>query len=85
MDDRFGIEGRTALITGAGGGLGRSHALLFAKYGANVVVNDLGGASDGSGSGTTMAEQVVAEIKASGGNAVHRADDSAAGAKKVDC
>jgi NAD(P)-dependent dehydrogenase (short-subunit alcohol dehydrogenase family) len=74
MDDRFGIEGRTALITGAGGGLGRSHALLFAKYGANVVVNDLGGASDGSGSGTTMAEQVVAEIKAAGGNAVANFD-----------
>jgi 3-hydroxyacyl-CoA dehydrogenase/3a,7a,12a-trihydroxy-5b-cholest-24-enoyl-CoA hydratase len=69
-DDRFGLKGRTALITGSGGGLGRCHALLFAKHGANVVVNDLGGASDGTGGGSSMADAVVEEIKAAGGNAV---------------
>ncbi len=69
-DDRFGLKGRTVLVTGAGGGLGRCHALLFAKHGANVVVNDLGGASDGTGGGSAMADKVVDEIKAAGGNAV---------------
>jgi NAD(P)-dependent dehydrogenase (short-subunit alcohol dehydrogenase family) len=64
------LEGKVALVTGAGGGLGRSHALLLAQEGASVVVNDLGGTRDGSGSGSAMAEQVVAEIKAAGGNAV---------------
>jgi NAD(P)-dependent dehydrogenase (short-subunit alcohol dehydrogenase family) len=66
----LGIKGRTALITGAGGGLGRAHALLFAKYGANVVVNDLGGKADGSGASHSMADTVVDEIKKAGGNAV---------------
>ena len=70
MADSFGLKGRTALITGAGGGLGRSHALLFAKHGANVVVNDLGGSADGSGKGSAMADAVVDEIKSAGGNAV---------------
>jgi NAD(P)-dependent dehydrogenase (short-subunit alcohol dehydrogenase family) len=64
------LEGKVALVTGAGGGLGRSHALLLAQEGASVVVNDLGGTRDGSGSGSAMADQVVAEIKAAGGNAV---------------
>jgi len=66
----LGLKGRTALITGAGGGLGRAHALLFAKYGANVVVNDLGGKADGSGAGHSMADTVVDEIKKAGGKAV---------------
>jgi len=66
----LGLKGRTALITGAGGGLGRAHALLFAKYGANVVVNDLGGKADGSGAGHSMADTVVEEIKKAGGKAV---------------
>ena len=70
----FGLKGRTAVITGAGGGLGRTHALLFAKHGANVVVNDLGGKHDGSGKGSEMADQVVNEIKAMGGNAVANYD-----------
>ena len=64
------IKDRVAIITGAGGGLGRSHALELARRGAKVVVNDLGGAVDGSGGSATMAEQVVAEIKAAGGEAI---------------
>lgn len=63
------LEGKVALVTGAGGGLGRSHALLLAREGASVVVNDLGGARDGTGSGHGMADQVVAEIEAAGGKA----------------
>jgi NAD(P)-dependent dehydrogenase (short-subunit alcohol dehydrogenase family) len=69
------LDGKVALITGAGGGLGRAHALLFAKEGAKVVVNDLGGARDGSGAGQTMAQKVVDEIKAAGGEAVANFDD----------
>jgi NAD(P)-dependent dehydrogenase (short-subunit alcohol dehydrogenase family) len=69
------LDGRVAVITGAGRGLGREHALLFAQEGAAVVVNDLGGAADGSGSDQTAAERVVAEIRAAGGAAVANADD----------
>jgi len=64
------LDGKVALVTGAGGGLGETHALLLAQEGASVVVNDLGGARDGSGEGTAMADQVVEKIKAAGGNAV---------------
>jgi NAD(P)-dependent dehydrogenase (short-subunit alcohol dehydrogenase family) len=64
------LEGKVAVITGAGGGIGRAEALLFAREGAKVVVNDLGGARDGTGSGDAMASQVVAEIQAAGGEAV---------------
>ena len=63
------LDGKVALVTGAGGGLGRAHALLLAQHGAAVVVNDLGGARDGSGEGHAMADRVVAEIEAAGGRA----------------
>ena len=71
------LEGRVAIITGAGRGIGREHALLFAAEGAKVVVNDLGGAIDGSGDDRTAAEQVVDEIRALGGEAVANSDDVA--------
>lgn len=64
------FEGRVAVVTGAGGGLGRSHALLLASRGAQVVVNDLGGSRDGSGGGSAMADAVVQEIRDAGGEAV---------------
>jgi NAD(P)-dependent dehydrogenase (short-subunit alcohol dehydrogenase family) len=69
------LDDRVAVITGAGRGLGREHALLFAAEGAKVVVNDLGGGPDGSGSDATPAQQVVDEIRAAGGHAVASADD----------
>ncbi len=71
------FEGRVAVITGAGGGLGRSHALLLASRGAKVVVNDLGGSRDGSGGGSEMADAVVQEIKDAGGEAVANYDNVA--------
>jgi NAD(P)-dependent dehydrogenase (short-subunit alcohol dehydrogenase family) len=71
------LDGRVAIITGAGRGIGREHALLFASEGAKVVVNDLGGALDGSTSEATPAEEVVAEIQAFGGTAVANHDNVA--------
>src|SRR4051794_21245189 len=71
------LDGRVAIITGAGRGIGREHALLFASEGAKVVVNDLGGAPDGSGDDKTPAESVVEEIKAMGGEAVANTDNVA--------
>ena len=64
------FTGRVAIVTGAGGGLGRLHALALAERGAKVVVNDLGGAVDGSGGSATAAERVVEEIRARGGQAI---------------
>src|SRR5687768_5110767 len=75
--DQLGFDGRVAIITGAGGGLGRQHALLMASRGALIVVNDLGGAVDGSGSDKGAADHVVDEIKAAGGEAVANADSVA--------
>ncbi len=71
------LDGRVAIITGAGRGIGREHALLFAAEGAKVVVNDLGGANDGTGSDLTPAEEVAAEIRAHGGEAVVNGDNVA--------
>ncbi|MCP3985595.1 MAG: SDR family NAD(P)-dependent oxidoreductase [bacterium] len=64
------LDGKVAIVTGAGGGLGRAHALLFAKEGAAVVVNDLGGSVDGSGEGSRVADEVVKEIREAGGMAL---------------
>jgi NAD(P)-dependent dehydrogenase (short-subunit alcohol dehydrogenase family) len=69
------LDGKVALITGAGGGLGEAYAKLFAREGAAVVVNDLGGPRDGSGSDTSMAQKVVDAIRAEGGRAVANGAD----------
>jgi NAD(P)-dependent dehydrogenase (short-subunit alcohol dehydrogenase family) len=71
------LDGRVAIITGAGRGIGREHALLFASEGAKVVVNDLGGGIDGSSGEGSPAEQVAAEIKSLGGDAVANHDNIA--------
>jgi NAD(P)-dependent dehydrogenase (short-subunit alcohol dehydrogenase family) len=71
------LDGRVAIITGAGRGIGREHALLFAAEGASVVVNDLGGAIDGSGDDRTAAQQVVHEIEAMGAKAIANDDNVA--------
>jgi NAD(P)-dependent dehydrogenase (short-subunit alcohol dehydrogenase family) len=72
-----GLDGRVVIITGAGGGLGREYALLLAGEGARVVVNDLGGARDGSGAGQAMADTVVEEIRQLGGTALASYDNIA--------
>lgn len=72
-----GVAGRRIVVTGAGGGLGREYAKLLAREGAKVVINDLGGARDGSGGGSAMADSVVEEIKAEGGEAVANYDSVA--------
>src|SRR5262252_1528976 len=69
-EDRMGsFTGKVAIITGAGAGIGRSHALAFAKEGAKVVVNDLGSDRNGGGKGSEAADSVVSEIKKTGGEA----------------
>lgn len=70
MSEQVRLDGRVAIVTGAGGGLGRSHALALAARGAKVVVNDLGGSVRGEGSDQAAAARVVAEIEAAGGQAV---------------
>ncbi|PXX66988.1 NAD(P)-dependent dehydrogenase (short-subunit alcohol dehydrogenase family) [Nocardia tenerifensis] len=77
MDTEQICAGRTVIVTGAGRGIGRAHALAFAAAGARVVVNDLGSALDGATTGETPAQQVVAEIEALGGTAVANGDDVA--------
>ncbi|MES9513308.1 SDR family oxidoreductase [Rhodococcus erythropolis] len=79
------VDGRVVIITGAGRGIGRAHALAFAAEGAKVIVNDIGAGADGSETGESPAEQVVAEIIAAGGQAVVNGDDVAdwAGAENL--
>ncbi|MCH8204930.1 MAG: serine/threonine protein kinase, partial [Candidatus Hydrogenedentes bacterium] len=74
MSNELRFDGRVAIVTGAGAGLGRAHALLFASRGAAVVVNDLGGDIHGGGGSETAAQKVVDEIKAAGGEAVANFD-----------
>ncbi len=69
------LDGKVAIVTGAGGGLGEAYAKLFAREGASVVVNDLGGTRDGSGADRSAAQKVVDEIEAAGGKAVANGDD----------
>lgn len=72
-----GVQDHVIVVTGAGGGLGREYVTLLAREGAKVIVNDLGGARDGSGSGSAMADSAVAEIRAAGGRAVANYDNVA--------
>lgn len=74
MSDPITFDGRAAIVTGAGGGLGRTYALELARRGARVVVNDLGGAVDGTGASSSAADQVVTEIEEAGGEAVANYD-----------
>lgn len=74
MTDPIAFDGRVAVVTGAGGGLGRSYAIELGRRGARVVVNDLGGAVDGTGASTSPADAVVAEITATGGEAIANYD-----------
>jgi NAD(P)-dependent dehydrogenase (short-subunit alcohol dehydrogenase family) len=83
MSDAVRFEDKVVIVTGAGGGLGRAHALLFASHGARVVVNDLGGSAHGEGANASAADKVVAEIIAAGGTAVANHDSVTDGDKIV--
>src|ERR1700739_3279424 len=80
-----GVQDRVIVVTGAGGGLGREYALTLAREGASVIVNDLGGARDGTGGGSAMADQVVAGIGDAGGRAAANYERGARpqGAQKI--
>ncbi|MFV3332057.1 SDR family oxidoreductase [Pseudomonas sp. NY15437] len=83
MSDALHFDGKVVIVTGAGGGIGRAHALLFAKYGAKVVVNDLGGSTHGEGANASAADRVVAEIREAGGTAIANHDSVTDGEKIV--
>ncbi|TRX76091.1 SDR family oxidoreductase [Pseudomonas mangiferae] len=83
MSDAVRFEDKVVIVTGAGGGLGRAHALLFARHGARVVVNDLGGSTHGEGASASAADKVVAEIREAGGTAVASHDSVTDGDKIV--
>ena len=85
MSQAVGFENQVVIVTGAGGGLGRAHALLFARHGAKVVVNDLGGSTHGEGADSSAADQVVAQIRAEGGEAVASYDSVTDGDRIVQC
>ena len=74
MSEQITFDGRVAVVTGAGGGLGRTYALELARRGARVVVNDLGGAVDGTGASSSAADRVVSEIEEAGGEAIANYD-----------
>ncbi|XP_063611565.1 peroxisomal multifunctional enzyme type 2-like [Penaeus indicus] len=83
MDPKLRFDGKVAIVTGAGGGLGKAYALLFGSRGAKVVVNDLGGSKKGEGSSSKLADQVVEEIRNAGGVAVANYDSVEDGDKIV--
>lgn len=83
--DRLRFDGRVAVVTGAGQGLGRSYALEYARRGARVVVNDLGGNAHGDGASLSVAQQVVDEIRAAGGEAVASVDSVEQGERVIAC
>ena len=85
MGDELRFDGRVVIVTGAGNGLGRAHALLFGSRGAKVVVNDLGGGIHGGGKSSAAADKVVEEIKAKGGEAIANYDSVEDGKKIVQC
>jgi len=83
MTDAIRFEDKVVIVTGAGGGLGRAHALLFARHGAKVVVNDLGGSTQGEGANSSAADRVVEEIRQAGGTAVANHDSVTEGDRIV--